>query len=262
MKRSNFFIKLKNNIYNIKTFSDYIKEGLGRAILYALMLSVVLGGIQGIYTGFKTRDAIKSSIEEFNNPDYEFSIKDGILHTKKSPIKVEDGNTVIYLDSNKKLDEADNFKDEYVQSDMYVLLLKDGIEVGSGSLNQTVSYKDSAFNNLNNKILTEQLQLVAKFIALVVFIVMIVQYFINYLLNCLIVSAFTILIGMIMGLRMRGSAMYSLAIYAGTLPNLLLLPFSIIRPDIYFDVAFSVGTIIFSWFVLRNVKYELLNNKR
>lgn len=261
MKR-NFFVKLKNNVYNIKTFSDYIKEGLGRAILYAIILSLILGGIQGIYTGVKTKNAIKSSIEELNNPNYEFSIKDGILHTKKNPIKVEDGNTVIYLDSNKKLNEADSFKDEYIQSDMYVLLLKDGIEVGSGSLSQTISYKDSAFNELNNEILKEQLQIVGKFILPVIVIVMIVQYFINYMLNCLIVSAFSMIIGMFMGLRMRGSAMYSLAIYAGTLPNLLLLPFSLIRPDIYFDVAFSVGTIIFSVFVLRNIKYELLKNKR
>ena len=62
--KSNFFVKLKNNVYNIETFSDYIKEGLGRAILYAIILSLILGGIQGIYTGVKTKNAIKSSIED------------------------------------------------------------------------------------------------------------------------------------------------------------------------------------------------------
>lgn len=262
MKRNNFFVKLKNNIYNIKTFSEYVKEGLGRAILYAFMLSIILGGIQGIYTGYKTQQTIQSSIEEINNPQNEFSIKDSVLHTKKSPVKVDENGTVIYLDSSETLNGADTFKDQYVHGNMYVLLLKDGIMIGSGSLNKQVSYKDAGITELNNEMLDSQLKLVSSFIIPVVAIATIAEHFINYILNCLIISAFAILIGTIMGLRMKGSALYSMSVYAATLPSILLLPFSIVRPDIYFDIPFIMGTVIYTWFILRDVKQDLLNNRK
>ena len=51
MKKDNFFVKLKNNIYNMSTFQKYVKDGFLSAILYALILSLILGGIKGFYVG-------------------------------------------------------------------------------------------------------------------------------------------------------------------------------------------------------------------
>ena len=47
MKNKSFFEKFKNSIYNIREFQNYIREGVGRAILYALILSIIVGGIKG-----------------------------------------------------------------------------------------------------------------------------------------------------------------------------------------------------------------------
>lgn len=260
-KKDNFFSKLKNNIYNIKTFSEYVKEGLGKAILYALLLSLIIGGIQGIYMGFRAKNTIEKNISEFNNPKYDFTIKDGVLNMKNSPIKINENNGVFYLDSKKDLKDAESLKNIYVHENMYVLFLKDGIKVGQGAnLNKEFAYKDLFSGPINNKAIISDMKYLAIIIVPILIIVTIVQYFVSFLLNCLLVTAFSIIIGMIMGLRIRSKALYSLAIYAGTLPSILLLPFSIIRPGVYFDNAFIAGATIYVIFILRYIKKDLLDN--
>lgn len=258
MKRDSFFSKLKNNIYNIKTFSEYVRDGLGRAILYALILSLIIGGIQGVYMGFKIKNNINEGIVEFNEPKYDFSIKNGVLEMKDSPIKFDEGNMVVYIDSNKDLSQSEKIEDEYVHGDMYILLLKNGIKVGSGGLNKDILYNDAFTGEYTNKTIIEQLKVASAIIIPLTIVFTIFQYFMTLILNCLIVAAFSIIIGMIMGLRMKASAMYSLAVYAGTLPSILLLPFSLIRPDIYFDTPFIAGAVIYVIFILRYIKKDLL----
>lgn len=258
MKRDGFFSKLKNNIYNIEKFSEYVRDGLGKAILYALILSLIIGGIQGVYMGFRAKNNINEGIVELNEPKYDFSIKNGILEMKNSPVKFNQDNIVVYIDSNKDLNQAEGLKDAYVHGDMYILLLKDGIKVGSGGLNKDILYKDAFTGEYTNKTIVEQLKLASVVIVPITVGFTIFQYFTTYLLNCLIIAAFSIIIGMIMGLKMKASAMYSLSVYAATLPSLILLPFSLIRPDIYFDTAFMAGTIIYVAFILRYIKKDLL----
>ncbi len=258
MKRDGFFSKLKNNIYNIKTFSEYVRDGLGRAILYALILSLIIGGIQGVYMGFKIRNNINEGIIEFNEPKYDFSIKNGILEMKDSPIRFDEGNMVVYIDSNKDLSQSEKIEDEYVHGDMYILLLKDGIKVGSSGLSKDILYKDAFTGEYTNQTIIDQLKVASTIIIPLTIVFTIFQYFMTLILNCLIVAAISIIIGMIMGLRMKASAMYSLAVYAGTLPSILLLPFSLIRPDIYFDTPFIAGTVIYVIFILRYIKKDLL----
>lgn len=260
-KQDNFFIKLKNNIYNIKTFSEYVKDGIGKAILYAFILSLIIGGIQGISMGFRAKNSIEKNISEFNNPKYDFTIKDGVLNMKNSPIKINENNGVFYLDSKNDLKDAESLKDIYVHENMYVLFLKDGIKIGQGAnLNKQVSYNDLFSGTIDNKTVINDMKYLAIIIVPVLIIVTIIQYFISFLLNCLLVTAFSIIIGMIMGLRIKSKALYSLSIYAATLPSILLLPFSIIRPSVYFDNAFIAGATIYVIFILRYIKKDLLDN--
>ena len=46
--KTNVFVKLVKSTYNLKEFPKYMKEGIGRAIFYILILSLVVGGVKGI----------------------------------------------------------------------------------------------------------------------------------------------------------------------------------------------------------------------
>ncbi|MBS6007754.1 MAG: DUF1189 family protein [Clostridium baratii] len=196
MKKDNFFVKLKNNIYNMSTFQKYVKDGFLSAILYALILSLILGGIKGFYVGVQTRNQISESVQEIRDPSNEFNIKNGNL----------------------------------------------------------------MMDNLNNEELANQLNTMGVIIVPVMTLVNMVQHLVDMLLNCLMATAIAIIIGTFMGLRMKVSAIYSLAIYASTLPSLILLPLSIVRPYIMFDVPFVIGTTIYMIFILKYIKNEIINN--
>lgn len=262
MKKDSFFSKLKNNIYNVSNFQRYVKYGVLSAIVYALILSVILGGIKGFYIGLQTRDEITQSVQEVKDPSNEFNIENGTLNTKKEASTIEVGNTIIYVDSKKDLAHSEELRNIYIHGDAYILALKDGIKMGSGEMSTELKYNDFLSGNLNNEELASQLTTMGVIIVPVMTVFTMFQYFVNMLLNCLLVTAISILIGTFMGLRMKISAIYSLAIYASTLPSLLLLPFSLIRPYTLFDVPFVIGTTIYLIFILRQIKKDIITKAK
>ncbi|WP_338609109.1 DUF1189 family protein [Clostridium baratii] len=260
MKKDNFFVKLKNNIYNMSTFQNYVKDGFLSAILYALILSLILGGIKGFYVGVQTRNQISESVQEIKDPSNEFSIKNGELSIKRNPTNIDVGNTIIYVDSNIDLKHSEELRNIYIHGDSYILVLKDGLRIGSGEMSKDFTYKTLMMDNLNNEELANQLNTMEVIIVPVMTLVNMVQHLVDMLLNCLMATAIAIIIGTFMGLRMKVSAIYSLAIYASTLPSLILLPLSIVRPYIMFDVPFVIGTTIYMIFILKYIKNEIINN--
>lgn len=258
MNRDNFFVKLKNNIYNMKTFAEYARGGIKKSILYAFILSLIIGGIQGVVMGFKMKNSIDKGMMEFNNSKYDFSIKDGILKMNNSPITFNEDGMIVYVDSNDTLNQSSKIENEYVHGDMYMAFLKDGLKVGANGISKEMLYKDLSIDGYTNKEIIDDLKLISSLLVPLTAVFMIIQYFITGLLNYLLIAAISIIIGMFMGLRMKSSAMYSLAIYASTLPSIILIPFRVIRPDVYFDTAFIAGTVIYIIFILRYIKKDLL----
>lgn len=258
MNRDNFFVKLKNNIYNMNTFAEYAKGGIKKSILYAFILSLIIGGIQGIFMGFKMKNSIDKSVVELSDSKYDFSIKNGILKMNNSPLKFNEDGMIVYIDSNDSLNQSAKVENEYVHGDIYMTFLKDGIKVGTNGISKEMLYKDLFVDEYTNKEIIDDLRLVGAVVIPLTAVSMIIQYFITGLLNYLLIAAISIIIGMFMGLRMKSSAMYSLAIYASTLPSIILIPFRVIRPDVYFDTAFVAGTVIYIIFILRYIKKDLL----
>lgn len=262
MNRDNFFVKLKNNIYNMSTFAEYAKGGIKKSILYAFILSLIIGGIQGVFMGFKMKNSIDKSVTEFNDSKYDFSIKNGILKMDNTPVEFDEDGMIVYIDSKDALNQSSKIENEYIHGDMYVAFLKDGIKVGTNGISKEMLYKDIFEGEYTNKDIIDDLKLVGTIVVPLTAISIIVQYFITGLLNYLLIAAISIIIGMFMGLRMKSSAMYSLAIYASTLPSIILIPFRVIRPDVYFDTAFIAGTVIYIIFILRYIKKDLLKKIR
>ena len=131
MKNKSFFEKFKNSIYNIREFPQYIREGVGKAILYALILSIIVGGIKGITTTFTLSNDINLAIQTLEDDKYKFKIENGTLDLVTSPLKIENGNTLIYLDDNMDISQSEELKNITVHLDSYILILKDGIVTNS-----------------------------------------------------------------------------------------------------------------------------------
>lgn len=84
--------------------------------------------------------------------------------------------------------------------------------------------------------------------------------FFNLLFNCLIVvlvaSIFTIFMKMIV----KYMALYSLTLYAATLPLIAQTILETINPNISFDTMFIIGTLTYVMLILKYIKDEIIKN--
>lgn len=258
MKKTNFFVKLYNNLFNIKTFPSYMKEGLGRAILYAFILNIFIGIVQGAIISIDFNKSVETTKEYLVKDEYEFKIENGILDMKTNPIKINDGNTLIYVDSTKAIEEKDSLRSITVHNDMSMLILKDGVVLTTSEGDQSILYKDIFIETLTSNDMLESINYVQKSIPVFITTVSIVGRFLDYLMNCFIIAAFAMLSNIMMGLKIRFSGIFSLSIYATTLPTLLILAISTVVKNVYFNQAILIGSLVYVILILRNIRKEIL----
>ena len=155
--KTNFFKKTITSMYDIKVFSKYAKEGIFRSISYAMLLTLILDGIKGIFKG----------------------------------------------------DELSNFN---LSNIMSKIIVNFGID------------------------------------------------FLGLLFNCLIVVSVTLLFTMFMKMIVKYMALYSLTLYAATLPLIIKTVLEIVKPSINFDTMFIIGTFTYVILVLKHIKDEIIRN--
>jgi hypothetical protein len=84
--------------------------------------------------------------------------------------------------------------------------------------------------------------------------------FINLLFNCLIVAMVASLFTIFMRMVVKYTALYSLTLYAATLPLIVQTILEIVNPDISFDTMFIIGTLTYVVLILKYIKDEILKN--
>jgi len=84
--------------------------------------------------------------------------------------------------------------------------------------------------------------------------------FLNLLFNCLIIvivaSFFTIFMRMVV----KYTALYSLTLYAATLPLIIQIILESVNPNISFDTMFIIGTLTYVILILKYIKDEIMKN--
>lgn len=256
MKRTGIIDKFKISVYYIKDMPKIISEGLGKAILYAIILCLFLGVVKATFISIDIKHVFKEVITSVKDDKYQFTVENGILNIKTSPIKADEDNFLIYVDDNITLDNSDNLKSETVNSDNYFLFLKDGIVINTGypSISDKLKYTDllqgSTFNN--DKLISIISLYEIGTISLIFLIIIFVTFF-YFLVNALFIAALSMLNNVILKLDLKFKDMVSIAIYASTLPSLAVLILGLFAPKVSFDIASTIGTMVLVFFILRNM---------
>lgn len=264
--KTNFFKKFITSIYDLKVFSDYAKEGLLSAILYALLITLILGGVKGVFTGYRLNNEISKIDQELKNDKYELSIENGILSINESPVKFQGINSIIYIDDNLSMNETDSLRSIIVHKDLSILMLKDGLIIKNSINEYRISYnnilKDSTFNGSE---LTEGIETFKTILLIVTIITVMMITFFELLINCLIVVIFASLVAVFMRMMVKYSAMYSLTLYAATLPLIIKIILETIDSSVDLNTVFVIGTLIYVIFILNHIKHDIIekiNNKK
>ncbi|OOM11074.1 DUF1189 domain-containing protein [Clostridium saccharobutylicum] len=259
--KTNFFKKFITSIYDIKVFSKYAKEGLLRAIIYGVLLSLILGGIKGVASGYRFNSDITQISEQLQSEKYKFFIENGNLNINEAPIKFEQDNTIIYIDNSKNMADESDLKSIVINDDVSILVLRDGIIVS----NYINKYKMSYINLFGDKIIDSTILKTAVKNLDIMFVIassMISMGFtiFNTLLNCLIVVAFASILTIFMRMVVKYNALYSLTLYAATLPLIIQTILQIVNPTVNFDVTFVLGTLTYVILILKYIKAEIIEN--
>ncbi|MGG7179168.1 DUF1189 domain-containing protein [Clostridium paraputrificum] len=262
-KKTNIFVKFVNSLYNIKEFPRYMKEGVGRALLYALVLSLVCGIGTGIVASVNMNKSIKSTLESLKEDKYRFKLQDGILDIETSPLKIEEGNTLVYIDDNITIDKLDELRSMTAHVDSYILLLKDGLSISSDMFPSKVAkYKDMLANNsIDNQSIMDSIEFASKFIGIAFLIMIVVETFLSYLIDVAMIALLAMLTNFTLGINLKYSNMFSLVIYAATLPTVLVTILTVLFPGVYFNSASMVGTLVLTLLVLRNMRKDINENR-
>ena len=76
--------------------------------------------------------------------------------------------------------------------------------------------------------------------------------------DCLLVSIVAIIFTVFMRMVVKHIALYSLTLYAATLPLIIQTILEIINPSINFDVTFIIGTLTYVVLILKYIKDEII----
>ena len=84
--------------------------------------------------------------------------------------------------------------------------------------------------------------------------------FFGLLFNCLIVVSVAVLFTIFMKMIVKYMALYSLTLYAATLPLIIKTLLETVNPNINFDTMFIIGTLTYVILVLKYIKDEIIKN--
>ena len=213
---------------NPKKYVYLNKEKLSKAFLYVLLLSVIIGLVQGVMGAVLISGIEKTTKMILEEDEVQFEMKDGVLDFKNSPLKEEEGQALLYIDTNKDIDDLDSLRSMTVHKDTVTVLLRDGFMVKSGSESVTQKYSDLGLDliNFNNDFvisIIEKLDIV-KYIIIPI---MIVVNFVQLLMYALFISLMGILSNLISNRKMYYNRVFNLALYSVTLPTIINLIFPI-----------------------------------
>lgn len=232
-----FFQKFKNALYNAEAYAVFLKQGLGKAILYMFILSLILGGIISIKTAYSFNKGINEVINQSEGEIPSFRIQDGRLSVDaKMPITYKSDDMLFIVDTEHDIDDA--ALEEYNQ----------GVVISATKMyskKSTGQVEMLQFANCNNLEVTatdiQEFIVGMKGIGVVVIIIFGILFsFIGKLLSIFIVMGIG---GIIVGALVHHKTSYEtsclLGVYALTVPMLLKFIVSFIGVTIpYFFVVY------------------------
>ncbi|MBE6054977.1 MAG: DUF1189 domain-containing protein [Clostridium sartagoforme] len=237
-----FIKKIRISIGSIEGYRDLIKEKISRAIIYSILLSLIIGGIQGTVSFIVINSVQKTMEKVISSDEFKFTLQDGILNFENSPIKSEEGRTIVYIDTDISLEDVDSIRNIVVHKDVSIAVLRDGVSFRVNGEEYNYSFSDVPIvGKIDNEMLLKSLGLIgiAKYIA---FISAILVTYIIFMVNTLILSILGVIINKLNNLRLSYGSLFKISVYAMTLPSLigLIIPigvFGFIISTIYLIVV-------------------------
>lgn len=244
-RKLNFWMKIVSSVQGIKHYEDVLKETVGKAVLYLLLISLLLGAVGSIRGAIDTNNGISKFIEVYNDKCPNFELKDGELNVEGNmPMvlaKEQDYYFVIDTTNSTSPDVLNSYSNG-------ILILKDKlIQKKNEVQTQVIDFKSLQGMTINKDVVNSYLPVV-KIILPLIFIGNILWYFIGSLLSALFLALFALIINAIFKTGLKYEQLYSISIYALTTPLLIDMVFKI----------FSIEHFAYYWLVYHGIAFAYI----
>ena len=275
-KKINFFKRIKMAIFDLEKYNVFFNEKFGVAFKYFLKFILLLVMLFTIVTTIELSLKVDTALDYFANEFPDFEYKEGNL----SVIKTVEAYNEKY-DAKLIVDTGDVSEDKLTtyqsiakENGTSTILLKDkaiievnglGAELKYSELMQTIGVTELTKQDFANQY--NQSGFMFKLgIAIFVysFMILYVQYFLVVLENILIIALFGWVASKLIGLKLKFSKIFIIAIYGLTLSNIINVLYSMVATFTtfeikYFSIMYFIIGYIYMMAVLFINKAELIS---
>ena len=254
--KTSFFKIFINSIYDINVFTEYAKEGIMKAIIYILIVCSGIGIVKGGILGYKLNSGISSITRYLQSNGKNISIKNGLLTLDSNITNVD---SYIYLDEDKMINQDIDYKNIFYDGKIDLLILKDGIAFNNYGSIYVLNYNDIfKSEDVNAQTIINAANSLSLVIIGIVIVINIIELIKDLVFNYIIIVTAALLISIFMKMVVKYKALWSLVIYASTLPLIILTILNLLKPNIDFDFTFIGGTLAYVILTLQHIKHEII----
>jgi hypothetical protein len=242
----NFFEKLFSSVATPKMYPRMVTEGVGKAFLYLFLFSLIFGTISAVITWYEVNKGVNGFSDLVKADLPEFTLSDGELHVEGDmPIVLEETSTsiaIIDVSGNTTRGILDNYETG-------LLVLKDRMITKENNLETTeINFSTITFDLTKDMIVTwlPLLQWLSVIAAVVVFIF----FFIGKMVSALLVSVLGLIFSAIQKAESRFGQLYSISIYALTLPSILKVFSSLVAISLPWYIYYAI-VLVYVWLALK-----------
>ncbi|WP_246944460.1 DUF1189 domain-containing protein [Bacillus pinisoli] len=224
-----FFRKFKNTIIKPSEYPIMVQEGVKRAILYLLLLTLTVGLISAVFHSVSMAVSYNTFLDTLEENVPNFTFENGVLDVEgDEPLIFDDevgGGTVIIDDTGTYTrDDIDSLLEEYTS----VLLVTDRYFVTvEGAEKTEFSYAEFGDLSFDRAMILEFLPYLS-WVLVLVGVAIFFWFFISKLVMGLLYALFGMIAAKILKKRYTYGQLYSMGLYGITAPSIIALVASVI----------------------------------
>lgn len=260
----NFFKTFKNSIFSINSYKELVNEKFGKSLLYLTILSLIFSTFIAIKTGLSLNKGYNYLVTLYNNDFPEFQFNYGTLNVDVNmPYILQDEETgeILFIDTR---DGADKTIVEEYNSGLFIFKEQAIAIKNNGRTISTYNYNEfnssigyNYFTKEDLKDLFPMFEKIKAYLYVIIFIV----YFIYKAISLLFLSIFyaivSFVISKIMKVDLIFDKLWTICVYALTLPTILgILASGFALPIPYFKFLKFIITIVYIVLALKLLKVK------
>lgn len=253
--RMGFFSRIYYSIAGFSKYRYFLRQGTGKAVVYLLLITLVLGVITFIPAVNEYNKIMDELIANFDSkiPDFEFA--NGKLEVSgKMPIIIDDGGVTIVIDTSPDAEEA--ILEQY---DTVMLITSDKI-IQKNYVDKTVTNLSTLQGVVLSRESIKQVLPIMKPIGIFVFIFGGIFFICGKFISAFIVSLAGIIISSIRKTNLSYRSIFKISVYSLTLPLLLCTVLSLLPVHIpYLWLIFYIIAAVYVYGVINTIKREIDN---